>query len=207
MFGGRKDMNKLVDAIGQACPIPVIMTKKEIDNGEEKIITKVDNKVAVENLKKLAATTGFEVEVKEEGGLYTVALSKECKECNAMLEELEQQKPAPKADYVVFIGKDYIGEGDQELGTNLMRMFLYTLTESADLPSYLLFMNGGVKLTALDEQAVDHIKKLKEKGVEVLVCGTCLNFYKIAEELKVGQVSNMYEILDKMQQAGKVISF
>ncbi|WP_313134387.1 sulfurtransferase-like selenium metabolism protein YedF [Anaerocolumna sp.] len=200
-------MNKLVDAIGQACPIPVIMTKKEIDNGEEKIITKVDNKVAVENLKKLAATTGFEVEVKEEGGLYTVALSKECKECNAMLEELEQQKPAPKADYVVFIGKDYIGEGDQELGTNLMRMFLYTLTESADLPSYLLFMNGGVKLTALDEQAVDHIKKLKEKGVEVLVCGTCLNFYKIAEELKVGQVSNMYEILDKMQQAGKVISF
>lgn len=200
-------MSKLVDAIGQACPIPVIMTKKEIDNGEERIITKVDNKIAVENLKKLAATTGFEVEVKEEGGLYTIALSKECKECNAMLEELEQQKPVPKADYVVFIGKDYIGEGDQELGKNLMRMFLYTLTESVDLPTYILFMNGGVKLPTLDEQAVDHIKKLKDKGVEVLVCGACLNFYKIAEELKVGQVSNMYEILDKMQKAGKVISF
>lgn len=200
-------MSKLVDATSQACPIPVIMTKKEIDNGEERIITKVDNKIAVENLKKLAATTGFEVEVREEGGLYTVALSKECKECNAMLEALEQQKQVPKADYAVFIGKDYIGEGDQELGKNLMRMFLYTLTESDDLPSYILFMNGGVKLPTLDEQAVDHIKKLKEKGVEVLVCGACLNYYKIAEELKVGQVSNMYEILDKMQKAGKVISF
>lgn len=200
-------MSKLVDALGQACPIPVIMTKKEIDNGEDQIITKVDNKIAVENLKKLAATTGFEVEVREEGGLYTVALSKECKECKAMLEELDQQKPAPKADYVVFIGKEYIGDGDEELGKNLMRMFLYTLTESTELPTHILFMNGGVKLVALDEQAVDHLKGLKEKGVEIIVCGTCLNFYKIAEELKVGQISNMYEILDKMQKAGKVISF
>ena len=200
-------MSKLVDALGQACPIPVIMTKKEIDNGEDQIITKVDNKIAVENLKKLAATTGFEVEVREEGGLYTVALSKECKECKAMLEELEQQKPVPKSDYVVFIGKEYIGDGDQELGKNLMRMFLYTLTESADLPTHILLMNGGVKLAALDEQAIDHLKTLIKKGVEIIVCGTCLNFYKIAEELKVGQISNMYEILDKMQKAGKVISF
>lgn len=200
-------MSKLVDALGQACPIPVIMTKKEIDNGEDQIITKVDNKIAVENLKKLAATTGFEVEVREEDGLYTVALSKECKSCKAMLEELDQQNPAHKADYVVFIGKEYIGDGDQELGKNLMRMFLYTLTESADLPTHILVMNGGVKLVALDEQAVDHLKTLKEKGVEIIVCGTCLNFYKIVEELKVGQISNMYEILEKMQKAGKVISF
>ena len=85
------NMSKLVDALGQACPIPVIMTKKEIDNGEDQIITKVDNKIAVENIKKLAATTGFEVEVREDGGLYTVALSKECKECKAMLEELDPE--------------------------------------------------------------------------------------------------------------------
>mgnify|MGYP000890488531 FL=1 len=199
-------MSKLVDAIGQACPIPVIMTKKEIDKGEDQIITKVDNKIAVENIKKLAATTGFEVEVREDGGLYTVALSKECKECKAMLEGLEEQKPEPKSDYVVFIGKEYIGDGDQELGKNLMRMFLYTLTESADLPTHILFMNGGVKLAVLDEQAVDHLKTLKEKGVEIIVCGTCLNFYKIAEELKVGQISNMYEIIEEMKKCAKVIT-
>lgn len=200
-------MSKVVDAIGQACPIPVIMTKKEIDNGEDQIITKVDNKIAVENLKKLAASTGFEVEVKEEDGLYTVALSKECKECKAMLEGLDQQKPVPKSDYVVFIGNEHIGGGSQELGKNLMRMFLYTLTESSELPTHILFMNGGVKIPTLDEQAVDHLKTLKEKGVEIIVCGTCLNYYNLAEDLKVGQISNMYEIVEKMQKAGKVISF
>jgi len=207
MEGYVKNMSKIVDAIGQACPLPVIMTKKEIDLGEEEIITKVDNKIAVENLKKLASSTGFEVEVLEEGGIYTVAFSKECKACKAMLEEIQNPKAEPKSDYVVFIGKDYIGEGDQELGRNLMRMFLYTLSESEKLPTHLLFMNGGVKLPTLDEQAVDNIRSLKEKGVEVLVCGACLNFYQLSDQLKVGQVSNMYEILNKMQQAGKVMSF
>jgi selenium metabolism protein YedF len=200
-------MNKIIDATGKACPMPVIMTKKEIDNGEEYIITKVDNKIAVENLKRLASSTGFSIEVKEDNGIYAVAFSKECEECNQILDQLEETKKAPTSDYVVFIGKDYIGEGSEELGKNLMRMFLYTLTESDDLPKYLLFMNGGVKLPTLDTQAVDHLKVLKDKGVEILVCGTCLNYYKIADELKIGTVSNMYEIADKMKQAGKVISF
>jgi selenium metabolism protein YedF len=200
-------MGKIIDAVGKACPMPVMMTKKEIDNGEDSFITRVDNKVAVENLKRLASSTGFSIEVKEDGGIFTVAFSKECEECNRMLEQLEEPKKVPTSDYVVFIGKEYIGEGSEELGKNLMRMFLYTLTESEDLPNYLLFMNGGVKLPTLDLQAVDHLKVLKDKGVDILVCGACLNYYKIAEELKIGSVSNMYEIADKMKQSGKVISF
>jgi selenium metabolism protein YedF len=204
---GRESMGKIIDAVGKACPMPVMMTKKEIDNGEDNFITRVDNKVAVENLKRLASSTGFSIEVKEDAGIFVVAFSKECEECNRMLEHLEEPKKVPTSDYVVFIGKEYIGEGSEELGKNLMRMFLYTLTESEDLPNYLLFMNGGVKLPTLDLQAVDHLKVLKDKGVDILVCGACLNYYKIAEELKIGSVSNMYEIADKMKQSGKVISF
>jgi selenium metabolism protein YedF len=200
-------MSKIVDALGKACPMPVVMTKKEIDQGEEIIITKVDNKIAVENLKKLADSTGYSVAVKEEGGIYQVALSKECEECNAILRELEQTKAVPKSDFVVFIGKDYIGEGSEELGKNLMRMFLYTLSESDELPTHMLFMNSGVKLAVLDEQTVEHLKTLKSKGVDILVCGTCLNYYGLADDLKIGTVSNMYDITDKMKQAGKVISF
>lgn len=200
-------MSKLIDAVGKACPIPVIMTKKEIDNGEENLVIKVDNKIAVENLKKLAMSTGFIVEVKADNAIFYVALSKECEECNTMLEELVNENTVPKSDYVVFVGKEYIGEGNEELGKNLMRMFFYTLTESKELPTHILLMNGGVKLATLDDQTVEHLKVLVDKGVDVLVCGACLNFYDIAEELKVGSVSNMYDIVTRMQLAKKVLSF
>ena len=200
-------MSKLIDAVGKACPIPVIMTKKEIDNGEESIIIKVDNKIAVENLKKLATNTNFSVEVKADNNIFFVAFSKECEECNKMLNELVIENTAPKSDYVVFIGKEYIGEGNEELGKNLMRMFFYTLTESKEIPTHILLMNGGVKLATLDNQTVEHLKVLVDKGVDVLVCGACLNFYDIADELKVGSVSNMYDIVTRMQLAEKVLSF
>ena len=110
------------------------------------------------------------------------------------------------AGYAVFVGRDIIGSGDRELGTNLMRMFFYTLAQSDDLPRSILFMNAGVKLPAGDEQVVEHLKVLMEKGVEVLVCGTCLNFYGIADRLGAGTVSNMYDILSQMQAASKVIT-
>lgn len=200
-------MSKKIDAIGKACPMPVVMTKKEMDNGEESIITTVDNKIAVENLKKLADNMGFSVEVAENEGIYQVAFSKTCEACEAILSE---QTPAAKpvsSNYVVFLGKNYIGEGSQELGQNLMRMFLYTLTESEDLPTHILMMNSGVKLAVEDEQAVTHLKTLKEKGIEILVCGTCLNYFNLAEQLKIGTVSNMFDIAEQMKKAGKVITF
>lgn len=200
-------MSKLIDATGKACPMPVMMTKKEIDNGIESIITKVDNRIAVENLKRLASNTGFSVEVKEENGIYAVAFSKECESCNELFEQMEQEKVVPSSDYAVFIGKEYLGEGSEELGKNLMRMFFYTLTQDKNLPRFLLFMNGGVKLPTLDVQVVDHLKVLQEQGVEILVCGTCLNYYQLTQELKIGAISNMYEITEKMKQSGKVISF
>ncbi|MDK2807430.1 MAG: hypothetical protein PWP24_161 [Clostridiales bacterium] len=200
-------MSKVVDAVGKACPMPVVMTKKEMDQGEESIVTTVDNKIAVENLKKLAASTGFTVEVKEEEGIFQVAFSKSCEACEAILNEISAPGKVVASDYVVFLGKNYIGEGSEELGNNLMRMFLYTLTESDHLPTHLLMMNSGVRLAVEDDQAVGHLKVLKEKGVEIMVCGTCLNYFGIAERLQVGSVSNMFDIAGKMQEAGKVIAF
>lgn len=80
-------------------------------------------------------------------------------------------------------GGDIIGSGDRELGGNLMRMFFYTLAQSEDLPRSILFMNDGVKLPVGDSQVVEHLNALQAKGVEVLVCGTCLNFYGLTEQL------------------------
>lgn len=204
-------MRKIVDALGKACPIPVIMAKKEIENNEENLVVKVDNRAAVENLKKLAASCGYQSEVAEEDSIFLVSLWKDCEECREILLEVPEKKevvavPSGNGEYVVFIGKEWIGDGDHELGKNLMRMFFYTLTESDHLPKAVLFMNGGVKLAVEDEQVISHLGVLKEKGVEILVCGTCLSFFGIAEELKIGVVSNMYDIAGKMQEAGKVIT-
>lgn len=200
-------MSKTIDAMGKACPMPVIMTKKEIDQGTESIITLVDNETAVENLKRLADSTGFFTQVTKDKDGYRVSFSKEegnfIDEVQTSTDKVIHDVPS---DYVIFIGKETIGEGNDELGKNLMRMFLFTLSEMKDYPSYILIMNGGVKLPTLDEQAVKSLQALKNHGVTILVCGACLNFYGLTEELKVGEVSNMYEITDKMKRAGKVIN-
>ncbi|WP_252248688.1 sulfurtransferase-like selenium metabolism protein YedF [Clostridium sp. ZBS20] len=205
-------MNKIIDAKGKNCPIPVIMAKKEIDNGNVNFVVEVDNKIANENLKKLGNSMGFEIKSQEANGIFKVHFLKAgrnnnkseiCEECNEIIEEIKKDK---LSTWSIFIGKEIIGSGSEELGKSLMKMYFYTMTESDDLPKSILFMNEGVKIPALNEQVVEHLKDLEKKGVEILVCGTCLNFYGLEEELKVGKVSNMYEISNYMKAASKVIT-
>ena len=197
-------MSPIIDARGKACPTPVIMAKKAISAGESTFTVLVDNTTAVENLKRLAANQGFDAAAAEAEGVFSVAFTRTG--CAACEEAVNAPLPAPGGDWAVFVGRDIIGDGDRELGTNLMRMFFYTLAQGEDRPGAVLFMNAGVKLPTLDEQIPEHLKTLAEAGTEILVCGTCLNFYGLTEQLKVGTVSNMYDIVSRMQRAGKVIS-
>ena len=198
-------MSKEIDARGLLCPKPVILAKKELDAGETELTILVDNAIAVQNLTRLAQANQKEIQSSETEGGFTVRITGEGRMGDNIIPSTIAC--APEAGYVVFIGKDHVGEGDQTLGYNLMKMFLYTLSESEDVPTSILFMNGGVKLPAAGEQqVVDSIRALLSKGVEVLVCGACLNFYNLADQLAVGKVSNMYEILLRMQGAGKVIT-
>ena len=80
------------------------------------------------------------------------------------------------------------------------------MSESDNLPKYILFMNGGVKVPTLNEQAAEHLKDIEEKGTEIMVCGTCLNFYNLEDKLKAGKVSNMYDISNAMKEVDKVIT-
>ena len=197
-------MSTIIDARGKACPTPVIMAKKAISAGESTFTVLVDNTTAVENLKRLAANQGFDAAVTEQGGAFHLAFVRTG--CAACEEAVNSPLPAPGGDWAVFVGRDIIGDGDRELGTNLMRMFFYTLSQGEDKPGAVLFMNAGVKLPTLDEQVVEHLKALSAVGVEILVCGTCLNFYGLTDRLRVGTVSNMYDIVTRMQKAGKVVS-
>ncbi|MBE5056455.1 sulfurtransferase-like selenium metabolism protein YedF [Pseudoflavonifractor sp. DSM 107456] len=198
-------MSRIIDAKGKACPMPVLMAKEAISAGESQFTVLVDNTTAVGNLQRLAANQGFDASVEEKDGAYCLSFLKNGSLPVASAEE-PVCAPAPSAGYAIFVGRDIIGDGDRELGTNLMRMFFYTLAQSDDLPRSILFMNAGVKLPAGDEQVAQHLQTLLDRGVEVLVCGTCLNFYGIADQLAAGTVSNMYDILTRMQEAGKVIS-
>ena len=197
-------MSPIIDARGKACPTPVIMAKKAISAGESTFTVLVDNTTAVENLKRLAENQGFDAAAAEAEGVFSVAFTRTG--CAACEEAVNSPLPAPGGDWAVFVGRDIIGDGDRELGTNLMRMFFYTLSQGEDKPGAVLFMNAGVKLPTLDEQVVEHLKALSAVGVEILVCGTCLNFYGLTDRLRVGTVSNMYDIVTRMQKAGKVIS-
>ena len=197
-------MSPIIDARGKACPTPVIMAKKAISAGESTFTVLVDNTTAAENLKRLAANQGFDAAVTEQGGAFHLAFVRTG--CAACEEAVNSPLPAPGGGWAVFVGRDIIGDGDRELGTNLMRMFFYTLSQGEDKPGAVLFMNAGVKLPTLDEQIVEHLKALSAVGVEILVCGTCLNFYGLTDQLQVGTVSNMYDIVTRMQKAGKVVS-
>ena len=205
-------MNKHLDASGQACPLPVMMAKKEIDAGTTDFTITVDNDMAVENLKKLANSQNF---------LATVILKEEA---HFILEfHLEAagenpgspQAPAPQkssidsatpGSWAIFMGRDIIGSGDYELGRSLARMYFYTISQAEDIPQSILFMNNGVKLPTLDDQVVTHLKVLAERGVEILVCGTCLDYYRLKDQLKIGELSNMYDITERMAAASKVIT-
>ncbi len=197
-------MKKFIDAKGKACPMPVIMAKKEIDAGVKFFEIEVDNKIAVENLKKLANSQGFTTTIEENNGNFKVNFSNGCEECEEVLAKVEGKKPL--GNWSIFVNKEIIGAGNEELGQSLMKMFLYTISEGEDLPKSILFMNGGVKVPTLNEQAVEHLKVLQDKGVELLVCGACLNFYGLEDKLEVGKISNMYDITNAMKEASKVIT-
>lgn len=183
-------MLKRVDARGKACPQPVIMTKKALDSIEKgKVVTIVDNKVAKQNVTKLAKSQGLEFEVKQEGEDFVIEIDKGEGSTVSTIEN--------KDDYVILMSKDTFGIKSEELGKILARNYLYSLTEMSNLPSHIIFVNGGVYLTTKDSEAVKTLKELEEKGVKILSCGTCLDYFGLKDELKVGEISNMYDIVEK----------
>ena len=197
-------MIKIIDAKGKPCPMPVIMAKKEVDAGNTSFGIEVDNAIAIENLKKLANNCGLQISVEGKDGIFKATFTDGCVECQDILNKLEGKKEL--GDWCIFVGNNIIGNGDEELGVSLMKMFFYTLVESDDLPKHILFMNNGVKVPTLSKQAAEHLKELEEKGVQVMSCGACLNYYGLEEQLLAGKISNMYEITEVMKKASKVMT-
>lgn len=200
-------MNKEVDARGMNCPLPVIHTKKALESIEDgRITTIVDNEVAKENVAKLAKSMNLKVDIKQDLGNYYIDIFKDSGMEIIGIETLDIQRTSNNSkDLVILISTDKFGEGSEELGKLLMKSYVYALTEVMPQPTALIFLNSGVKLTIEDSEVIDHIRTLESRGVEVLSCGTCLDYYKIKDRLAVGGISNMYTIVEKLNNAGNTI--
>lgn len=190
-------MSHLLDCKGLKCPQPVINTKKyfdSIESGEAQVI--VDNEVAKNNIVKFSQSNGFENSVEERDGLYYINITKSSS-CEVM--ELDNN------NLVILVSSDKLGSGDDKLGAMLMKSYLYALSESNKLPTDILFLNSGVRLTIEGSDSLQSLNKLKERGVNILSCGTCLDFYEIKDKLAIGEITNMYTIVETMNSATNTI--
>ena len=196
-------MTKVIDARGLACPQPVINTKKALEGIEEGIFTViVDNVAARDNVRRFAESQGCTVMVEEDNGDYHLEIAKGFS-CEVKSEPGETKG---NDSIVIYINSNVMGVGDEELGRILMGAFLKTMIGAEPSPKKVIFINSGVKLVTEGSEVLESIIEMEKKGIELLSCGTCLNFYGIKEKLRVGVVSNMYDIIESLIEADKVIS-
>ncbi len=187
-----------IDARGFACPQPVIMTKKAIEEGDDCVVI-VDNEAARDNVCRMAKSRGCETRVEERNGAFRIHVTRE-----------EDRKPGEKplptvGPTVVVFPCDCMGKGDDELGAVLVRAFIHTLGEISPRPDGLIFFNAGVKLTADGSAVIEDLRALEETGIRILVCGTCLDFFGLKDKLRAGMISNMYDIAETMLSAGRIV--
>ncbi|MCK9217514.1 MAG: sulfurtransferase-like selenium metabolism protein YedF [Firmicutes bacterium] len=202
---------KEIDARGLQCPQPVILTKKALEEiGEGQVMTIVDNYIAKENVSRLAANLNLKYFIEEKEDLYFIKITKDFdskKEIMELDKDLKAEEKTDKNGIVIVIEGEKMGSGDDVLGDVLMKSYIYALTEVSPLPKTVIFLNGGVRLVTEGSAVLDSVMKLDELGVEIISCGTCLDYYGLNESLKVGLVGNMYSIVEAMHNSEKTIIF
>ena len=173
-----------VNAMGEACPIPVVKTLHALQelNGAGTVQTLVDNEIAVQNLTRLAESKGCTIRTEKRGEKeFCVTITTGGAVAESGDEEISCTVPAAQKKTVVVISADHMGEGDDELGRILLKGFLFALTQQEKLPSTLLFYNGGARVTCEGSPSLEDLKNLAALGVEILTCGTCLSHYGLTD--------------------------
>lgn len=208
-------MKHTVDARGLTCPLPVVNTKNEIAGMKagESVEVLVDNEIAVQNLSKFAHVRKHRAEAEKlADGNYRVVITvggDDPAADDTASEKMQAEDIActvpERNGAVVVISSDHMGEGAEALGKTLMKSFLFALTRQDVLPDAVLLYNSGAFLSCEGSDSVEDLRTLEAQGVEILTCGTCLNFYEMTERLAVGSVTNMYDIAETMSRSSKII--
>jgi len=198
-------MTKEIDARGLPCPRPVIETKKALEEIERgKITVLVDSSESCQNVQRFAQSQQCQVAISEKDGIFYLDIVKG-QPAPVETETGDSQAEPRKNGGVVLITSDRLGTGDRRLGEILMKAFLNTLWDTEPKPDKLLFINDGVKLTTEGSEVLETLQLLEKEGVQIFSCGTCLEYYQLKEELIVGLVTNMYDTVDSLLSASKVI--
>jgi len=203
-------MKRSIDGRTLPCPQPVIKVKQAFDEGgfrELEIL--VDNQAAVENITRFAENSGHNIlSVTEDGNISSIIIENLDDEISTTpeIETTEEILRSGNNASNIFINSSTIGTGEQKLGEKLMEAFIYTLTEMDRKPRHILFMNSGVKVTVEGSSSIENLRDLEKSGVELLICGACLDYYGIKDKLEVGKVSNMYEIAAILTGEGNTVT-
>ena len=203
-------MEKIIDCKGMACPLPVVNAKKaaeELTNGD-RLVVLVDNEIAVQNLTRFGEHKGFAVSAEkkaEQEYTVTMSINGTAKAQEAVEENIPCEVDTRRKGMLVVLSANTMGTGDPKLGTSLMKAFVFALTKQDQLPDTILCYNTGAYLTCEGADTLEDLKLLESEGVTILSCGTCLDFYGIKEKLAVGGVTNMYDIVERMENAAQII--
>ncbi|MGL6180452.1 MAG: sulfurtransferase-like selenium metabolism protein YedF [Tannerellaceae bacterium] len=197
---------KQINTLGKLCPAPLILTKKGITEAAEGEVIEVitDNETAFQNLMSYLAELKITPSHKQEGTLYTITFEKPATVNEAVDAAAYCNSPQNKA-YVVAIKGDTMGTGDDELGKILLRAFINSLKEVDTLPEAIVLYNSGVMVALKGTDTAASLQELEEKGVSIIACGTCLDYYDVKNQLAVGMIGNMYKITSLLANTGHVI--
>lgn len=203
---------KTVDTKGLKCPEPLIMAKralKEVAVGETFIVI-TDNDTSLNNLKRFLTDNKTEFTVASKANVHTLSVSKRsnfgtipepAEYCEVGTAEMKSRN----TEYIVVFSSEKMGEGNDDLGLILIKSFVSSLLESESKPTAMLFYNSGVNLAVKGSIVEEGLAELWKNGVRLLLCGTCVNFYDIKSEIKIGVVSNMMEMSEVMLSSQKII--
>jgi selenium metabolism protein YedF len=196
-----------VDGKGLLCPQPLILTRKALKNclPGETLKIECDNKTAFQNILTYLNDQALSPEGTELDGIFHITVVNEKVEVEEVAGTGSIDPGMCSNSYVVVVSSDKMGDGDPELGAILMKAFLNSLIEQPILPTHLIFYNSGVKLATIDSGVIGSLKTLDESGVDVMICGTCVDFYEVKTLLAVGRISNMFTITETMAKAGHII--
>lgn len=195
-----------VNAKGLACPQPVVVTKNalgEIEEGE--VVVTVDSELARENVKRMAESEGCSVSIEDQGDdVYSLHITKVGSA--ALSQEIAAEKQLSQEPLVYLFDSDFIGT-NRELGKVLVNGFLNAITSLPKRKSTIIVISNGVRLVTSGSYVLDTLKKFEQTGFTILICGTCLDFFKIREKVEVGTISNALEIMEALTNAAKVVKF
>ena len=202
-------MERIIDCKGMACPLPVVNAKKaseELHAGDVLTVL-VDNEIAVQNLSRFGEHKGFNVSAEKKADKeYAVIMSISGIAAEVTKEEeIACVMDSRRKGMLVVLSANVMGTGDPKLGTSLMKAFVFALTKQDQLPDTILCYNTGAYLSCEGADTLEDLKLLESEGVIILTCGTCLDFYKLKEKLAVGAVTNMYDIVERMENAAQII--